>query len=187
MNSKMYHEWGLKGYIDRRIGELNEPQEVRVNNQAVILTNPKKHVVDCAFTEGWAIVQHKLEAPIKIAWELSGEYSVDCDDFVFARAGAERPTELHHIFAGLVKKWKDETSDYSVNARRYEHSSYRAILDLGTEVVPEILKELRRDPDRWFHALEKLTHVNPASRAETFYEAVDIWIAWGVSEDFMPP
>src|SRR6266446_6490541 len=98
------------------------------------------------------------------------------------RATQAVDTELHQIFRGLAKKWKDETGDYSIVARRYKHPSYRAILDLGPEVIPEVLKALRREPDRWFDALRRLTNQDPAKQAQTFYEAVDLWIAWGMAE-----
>lgn len=96
-----------------------------------------------------------------------------------------RDTELRSRFLGLAKRWKRETGDYSIIGRRYAHSAYKAILNLGIEVVPEILIELRRDPDRWFGALEHLTKQNPAKSAKTFYEAVDRWIAWGISEGYL--
>jgi hypothetical protein len=96
-----------------------------------------------------------------------------------------RPIKVNEdevIFRGLADKWKRETGDFSVISRRYNHRSYRAILEMGASVIPLILKDLRRDPDRWFHALEFLTKKNPAKGASTFYEAVDRWIAWGISE-----
>jgi hypothetical protein len=83
-------------------------------------------------------------------------------------------------FHDLVQRWKKETGHYSVVARRYQNDSYKKILDLKSDAVPLILEELRRDPDRWFSALVKLTGENPAEHAKTFYEAVDKWIAWGI-------
>lgn len=83
-------------------------------------------------------------------------------------------------FQDLVQQWKKETAHYSVIARRYQNDAYKRILKLGSNAVPLILEELRRNPDRWFSALVKLTGANPAEHARTFYEAVDKWTAWGI-------
>jgi hypothetical protein len=89
------------------------------------------------------------------------------------------------IFRGLASNWKRATGHFSVLSRRYRHPSYRAILNMGQSVVPFILRELRREPDRWFDALERLTGANPAKGATNFYEAVDCWIAWGVANRYL--
>src|SRR5208282_3901696 len=85
---------------------------------------------------------------------------------------------LTENFNSLVNQWRLETKHFSVIARRYENPAYKAILDMQAPAIPLILQELRRDPDRWFAALEKLTGENPAKDAINFYEAVDRWIAW---------
>jgi hypothetical protein len=92
----------------------------------------------------------------------------------------EEQALLASRFYTLVQQWKKETAHYSVIARRYQHEAYKKILRLGSAAVPYILEELRRNPDRWFSALVKLTGANPAEHAKTFYEAVDKWIAWGI-------
>jgi hypothetical protein len=85
-----------------------------------------------------------------------------------------------------VAKWKAETGHFSVIARRYEHPAYKAILEMPKPVVISgILKELKRNPDRWFAALQKLTGENPAKDAINFYEAVDRWIAWGIENEYI--
>ncbi len=83
------------------------------------------------------------------------------------------------IFRGLAETWKRETGHLSVLARRYAHPSYALILNMGLSIVPFILKELQREPDRWFDALERLTKQNPAKEAATFDAAVESWLAWG--------
>ena len=88
-------------------------------------------------------------------------------------------------FNALVQRWKEDTAHYSVVARRFQHESYKQILELGPDVVPFILEELRQNPDRWFSALAQLTGANPAEHAKTFYEAVDRWIAWGIQNDYL--
>jgi hypothetical protein len=89
------------------------------------------------------------------------------------------------IFRGLAESWKRETSHFSVLARRYSHPSYGLILGMGAVAIPLILKELQREPDRWFDALERLTKVKPAPDTATFDEAVQCWIAWGRSKNYI--
>ncbi|MGA3283422.1 MAG: hypothetical protein ABSD57_03040 [Verrucomicrobiota bacterium] len=96
------------------------------------------------------------------------------------------PTDaLAEKFYSLVNQWKRETGHFSVIARRYENPAYRAILDMRESAVPLILNELKRNPDRWFSALEKLTGENPAKDAVNFYEAVDRWVAWGIANEYI--
>jgi hypothetical protein len=86
-------------------------------------------------------------------------------------------------FRALASEWKRATAHLSVLNKRYKHPSYQAILQLGPAIVPFVLNELRREPDFWFEALEELTGANPAKGAQTFYEAVDRWIAWGIANE----
>jgi hypothetical protein len=89
------------------------------------------------------------------------------------------------IFKGLAERWQQATQHLSVLAKRYEHPFHKAILRMGPGVVPFILKELQRAPDRWFDALEKLTGANPAKDAVTFEDAVNNWIAWGKANKYI--
>ena len=88
-------------------------------------------------------------------------------------------------FYSLATQWKRETGRFSVIARRYENPAYKAILDMRELAIPLILNELKRNPDRWFSALEKLTGENPAKDAVNFYEAVDRWVAWGIASEYI--
>ncbi len=89
--------------------------------------------------------------------------------------------ELEAIFSGLAKIWRDSTGGFSTTTRRFTHPTYKAILRLGPEVVPLILRELQQSPDWWFDALEFLTGENPTKPADQFAAAVEAWIAWGKS------
>jgi len=88
-------------------------------------------------------------------------------------------SDLEAIFSGLAKSWQESTGGLSTTTRRYAHPSYQAILVLGEDVVPLILRELQQRPDWWFEALKVLTKQNPVKTGATFEEAVNAWIEWG--------
>jgi len=87
--------------------------------------------------------------------------------------------ELEAIFYGLAKIWKDSTGGLSNTSRRFSHPTYRAILRLGPQTVPLILKELQQRPDWWFDALEFLTNDNPTQPTDSFEDATAAWVKWG--------
>lgn len=89
-------------------------------------------------------------------------------------------------FTRLAAQWKKETSFLATLRKRYKHPSYKAILNMGKRVIPFILEELRRDPDRWFSALTELSGDDPAKDSINFYEAVDRWISWGIEHGHIP-
>jgi hypothetical protein len=91
-------------------------------------------------------------------------------------------SELETIFKGLVKAWKEGTAGCSITTRRYAHGSYQAILVLGPDVVPLILRELQNRPDWWFEALKALTKKDPTNPTDNFHDAVKAWLRWGAEQ-----
>jgi hypothetical protein len=58
---------------------------------------------------------------------------------------------------------------------------YQRIIGMGAPAVSLILRELEREPDQWFWALESITEENPvppeaAGRVRSMAQA---WIDWG--------
>jgi len=100
-------------------------------------------------------------------------------------AEATEDAELEVIFKGLSKVWKDSTSGLSITSRRFSHPIYKAIIRLGPEVVPLILKDMQQKPDWWFEALEFLTKTNPTTPTDSFEEAAKAWIEWGKNNNLI--
>jgi hypothetical protein len=65
------------------------------------------------------------------------------------------------------------------------HPSYQRIIAMGIKVVPLILKELKENPDHWFHALHKITRENPTPKGSNFMEARKAWLEWGVKNNLL--
>ncbi len=125
---------------------------------------------------------HMISQPTLVAYE--GDYSRP-QFLTDSKTVSPAPETVEERFSRLCKEWKKETSHISVLEKRYRHPSYREILTIKEAAIPLILKEMRRDPDWWFDALERLTKKNPAKNAETFYEGVDEWISWGIANEII--
>jgi hypothetical protein len=64
---------------------------------------------------------------------------------------------------------------------------YQRIIGMGMPAVPLILKELEREPDQWFWALESITEENPVGpeAAGRVRQMAAAWIDWGRSQGFL--
>jgi hypothetical protein len=94
--------------------------------------------------------------------------------------------ELQEIFQGLVEQWRKATLGYALTYRRYAHPSYQAILALGKDVIPLVLRELEVRPDWWFEALRALTKTDPTKPGDNFQRAVKAWLEWGKANKKIP-
>ena len=74
------------------------------------------------------------------------------------------PENMEATFRSLVKQWKKDTDVVSSLARMTIHPAYRQIIDMGEAVIPLLLAELKREPDFWFAAFQKLTGVDPVPK-----------------------
>ena len=69
--------------------------------------------------------------------------------------------DLKDQFDELVHIWKQERGPTSSVSQMAMHPSYQRIIGMGSEVIPFILDEMRREPDHWFWALRAITGQNP--------------------------
>src|SRR5262245_50140031 len=84
-------------------------------------------------------------------------------------------------FARLAADWKARSRHLSNTAQMAMLDPYQRIIGMGWEAVPLILDELRREPDQWFWALEKITDENPVppEAAGRVRQMAQAWIEWG--------
>jgi hypothetical protein len=73
---------------------------------------------------------------------------------------------LEERFLLLVEQWQRETGMLSLVQKMVIHPAYQRIIGMGQPVVPLILRELEREPDHCFWALESITGANPVQEDE---------------------
>jgi hypothetical protein len=92
-------------------------------------------------------------------------------------------------FQRLAAEWKSKSRHLSNTAQMAMLDPYQRIIGMGWSAVPLILEELRRAPDQWFWALEKITDANPvpAEAAGRVRQMAQAWIKWGEEQGLIAP
>ena len=90
------------------------------------------------------------------------------------------PRRIDRIFACLAEKWREETGALSSPAKIAANESYQAIIDLGPDVLPLILQDLREHGGFWFPALRQLTGESPVPDEARGNVTLmrEHWLAW---------
>lgn len=94
--------------------------------------------------------------------------------------------ELLKRFLSLAANWKAEAQFLSNTHQMAEIDSYRKIISLGPEVLPCIFRELRRETNFWFMALEAITGVNPIpdDARGSVDRMAQAWLDWGIAHGY---
>jgi hypothetical protein len=93
----------------------------------------------------------------------------------------ETSADTINRFQRLAAEWKRKSRYISNTAQMAILPSYQRIIGMGMDAVPLILKELEREPDQWFWALEAITEADPVP-PETKGKVTQMaqsWIKWG--------
>lgn len=90
-------------------------------------------------------------------------------------------------FYNLALEWKQAKEVKSSYSEMISHPAYLRIIGLGSQTVPLILGELKREPDYWFDALTALTGEDPikAEDAGDLKKMSATWIEWGRNHGFI--
>lgn len=89
-------------------------------------------------------------------------------------------TDVKTEFDRLVKEWYGKVSHHSNPNIWFDHPNYQKILDLGPEIIPLILEELKKDRGLWFDALYQLAGVDPVpEEVHKTREVKKYWMDWG--------
>lgn len=92
--------------------------------------------------------------------------------------------EPHELFEKLKTEWKSKTRFMSNSAQMATVWPYQQIIGMGRPALPLILRELERETDHWFWALEAISGENPvpAEKAGQVENMAKAWIEWGRKE-----
>jgi hypothetical protein len=95
--------------------------------------------------------------------------------------------DLERRFRKLVANWQAEVAALSSTTARVQHPSYLAIVALGPDVVPLLLRELEQRPNHWFAALKSLTGADPVPRPDRgrIGPMTEAWITWGKEHGYL--
>lgn len=92
-----------------------------------------------------------------------------------------RDAVLSATFGDLAAQWREATRFESSLSEIVGHPAYQAVIALGDEVVPLILRSLRNRPEPWFAALRATTGADPVTPEQRgdMRKMADAWIRWG--------
>jgi hypothetical protein len=92
-----------------------------------------------------------------------------------------KTSALEERFLEQADKWARETRHLSSPTQRIMHPSYQAILGMGSEVVPLMLRDLAQNRREWFWALSYLTQANPIKKEDAgkMDKMIAAWLNWG--------
>ena len=117
------------------------------------------------------------------AWQVA-EGASDIVVSLCETATWQRET-LEEEFARHAEKWRAETGFMSSVRDMATHPSYQHIIGMGRDAVPLIIRELRKNPDHWFWALNAITGVDPVPACDRgkVERMRDAWMDWGDTQD----
>jgi hypothetical protein len=83
-------------------------------------------------------------------------------------------------FHRLTEAWRASRGPASTVAKIAMHPAYQQIIGMGVDALPLILRELEREPDHWFWALEAITGENPVPPTDRgrLNEMARAWLRW---------
>jgi hypothetical protein len=114
--------------------------------------------------------------------DLRPESSAEATGDGMIEAGLSRQTQSpNNIFLRLASAWKREKLVISSMTAIEDSPHYQGIIALGEPVIPLLLRELERDPDYWFTALQAITGEDPVPAADRgdLLRMKEHWLTWG--------
>ncbi len=100
---------------------------------------------------------------------------------------AANAAALEQTFQRLAKEWKEETAHLSSMTKLVMHPKYQSIIGMGPAVLPVLFRELQKNPDHWFWALQAITGEDPA-RPEDIGEVrkmTETWLKWAEKKGYV--
>ena len=117
--------------------------------------------------------------------------TVLAEENMLPKAGESLETPVPNVsleekFLQLSQQWRQETGMLSVVSKIVIHPTYQRIIGMGQPVIPLIFRELEREPDHWFWALQSITGENPVSvdRRGDIVQMAAAWLEWGKAHGY---
>lgn len=90
-------------------------------------------------------------------------------------------------FYRLAAQWKEETQYVSSISQISMNAAYQQIIGMGPDVIPLILKELKRKPAHWFWALKAITRFDPVppQYRGNIEKMTEFWLKWGTEQGYV--
>jgi hypothetical protein len=100
---------------------------------------------------------------------------------------AEISTEIIDKFYALASDWEQEVAGLSSTAQMSEHPAYQEIISMGTQILPLLLSELKKNPVYWLSALSAITGENPIKPEQRgrVKQMASAWIEWGRNQGYL--
>ncbi len=92
------------------------------------------------------------------------------------------PSEtIEQRFRRLEAQWKADTEFLSDAGKIILHPAFQAIIALGPDVVPIMLRDLESRPSLWVWALPEITGAHPVAPTDggNIRKMTDAWLKWG--------
>ncbi|HEY9613032.1 hypothetical protein, partial [Allocoleopsis sp.] len=97
-----------------------------------------------------------------------------------------RKADPQLAFETLASEWKEQVGGSSFVVEKTNHPAYQKIIEMGSVVVPFLLRELEQKPTHWFEALKAITGANPVQpeqRGRT-KQMAQAWLQWGREQGY---
>jgi hypothetical protein len=109
----------------------------------------------------------------------SGGHASAVRDFSSGVSVAPQTTE--EFFRQFATEWQEQARFDSSTTDATNRPAYRAIVKLGWEVVPFLLKDVKNKKGFWFPALAEITGIRPFDKGDAgnVRRMAHAWIAWG--------
>lgn len=94
--------------------------------------------------------------------------------------GSVNVSSTEETFRSAVAEWTCGKGPTSSSTKLVAHPAFRRIVAMGTEAVPYLLQELKREPSLLVVALREITAENPVPRESSgkISDAAKAWVAW---------
>ena len=90
-------------------------------------------------------------------------------------------------FDDLIKEWVSAIKYKSLESQQINHPAFLRLIAIGDKVKPFIFEEFSKRPFvAWLKALPAIVGQDVASEANSFPEAIKLWLDWAKENDYLP-